>query len=634
MAARDLEHLREQGARLRQQGRLVEAAETLRRALEHAPGDARTWSELAHALRWLEKLDEAHEAAATAVRLAPKLADAWFNLGAVLVEEGKTEEGIAAYRKALELNPELAEAWSNLGGALGAEGKVTDEIESYRRALNVNPQLAPVWSNLGNVLRETGELDEAVSACRRAVELDPGLAVAWNNLGSALRDRGDIEHAIRAYETGLGLAPRFAEAWSNLGDTLQSAGRIDEAIRAHQSALESDPASAQLHFNFGVMLKRCGHADEAVARYRRALEIKPDLVEALVNLGIMRAEQGAYDEALELYRKALKLAPAHADAHYNYAFLCLALGDFEEGWANYQWRPVHVHVPESARHLDTALPDDVRDKTVLLLGEQGIGDELFFLRFAPGLKQRGAHLLCQCDRKLKSLLERTALFDIVVAHDESAPSADARLLVGDLPFNLLRIGYPALAPPLRLSVLAEKAAAIRERVGRLAPPPYMGLTWRAGTPHEAQRRGEPVLYKEVPLELFARVLEGIPGTVLALQRQARAGELEALSKALGRDVLDLSELNEDLEHMVALLALIDEYIGVSNTNMHLMAGVGRTARVLVPHPPEYRWMARGEESPWFPGFRVYRQHQNGDWSSASARLSDDLRHSLSPPSPA
>jgi len=83
-------------------------------------------------------------------------------------------------------------------------------------------------------------------------------------------------------------------------------------------------------------------------------------------------------------------------------------------------------------------------------------------------------------------------------------------------------------------------------------------------------------------------------------------------------------LNEDLEGMVALLTVIDEYVGVSNTNMHLRAGVCASARVLVPRPPEWRWMAHGRASPWFPGFTVYRQAERGDWSAAMAALQQDL----------
>jgi hypothetical protein len=103
-----------------------------------------------------------------------------------------------------------------------------------------------------------------------------------------------------------------------------------------------------------------------------------------------------------------------------------------------------------------------------------------------------------------------------------------------------------------------------------------------------------------------------------------------LRRELKRDVHDLSVASEDLEDMLALLSLLGEYVGVSNTNMHLMAGVGRTARVLIPHPPEWRWTVREGESPWFPGFETYRQQADGDWTPALGRLARDLRRTLAP----
>lgn len=124
---------------------------------------------------------------------------------------------------------------------------------------------------------------------------------------------------------------------------------------------------------------------------------------------------------------------------------------------------------------------------------------------------------------------------------------------------------------------------------------------------------------------MAQALRDTPATVLILQRRPLEGEVAAFSKALGRPVHDVSSLNEDLEQMLALLSLIDEYVGVSNTNMHLRAAVGRTARVLVPAPPEWRWMAEGKESPWFPGFSVYRQGYDGNWNKTFAELAADLK---------
>ena len=108
--------------------------------------------------------------------------------------------------------------------------------------------------------------------------------------------------------------------------------------------------------------------------------------------------------------------------------------------------------------------------------------------------------------------------------------------------------------------------------------------------------------------------------MLVLQRAPAPGEVETFSRKLGRQAHDLSELNQNLADMLAVLALVDEYVGVSNTNMHLRAAAGRAARVLVAFPPEFRWMHTGEHSPWFPSFAVYRQSPSGDWGSALTRL--------------
>jgi hypothetical protein len=134
-----------------------------------------------------------------------------------------------------------------------------------------------------------------------------------------------------------------------------------------------------------------------------------------------------------------------------------------------------------------------------------------------------------------------------------------------------------------------------------------------------------MLHKETPLQLLGAAVRGVNGTLLALQRNPRPGEIDELSARATRPVHDLTALNEDLEGMLALLALADEYIGVSNTNMHLRAGAGRPACVLMPRPAEWRWFSAGDESPWFPGFRVYRQGRDGKWDAAFDRLERDLR---------
>lgn len=261
--------------------------------------------------------------------------------------------------------------------------------------------------------------------------------------------------------------------------------------------------------------------------------------------------------------------------------------------------------------------------------------------------------------KITGILARSAVFEHTISNVAPFAAADYRILVGDLPHLLARaeaspnaprtksrvrngapagfgaripwhcrVYWPELPPPLALDPLPDRVAAAVKRLHELGPPPYVGLTWRAGTEVQEQRGRVWFLLKEAPLEQFAAAFRSVEGTFVSLQRRPRGGETEKLAALLGRPVHDFSAANEDLEEMLALLAVIDDYVGMSSTNMHLRAAVGKTARVLVPWPAEWRWMLVGDESPWFPGFRIYRQGPNGGWSAALARLARDLQAKL------
>ncbi|MFB3151304.1 MAG: hypothetical protein ACE10M_12145, partial [Alphaproteobacteria bacterium] len=180
-----------------------------------------------------------------------------------------------------------------------------------------------------------------------------------------------------------------------------------------------------------------------------------------------------------------------------------------------------------------------------------------------------------------------------------------------------------IPPSIRLVPEPEREARLRDRLAAYGAPPYIGVTWRAGVKNEPG-----AVFKLAPLGEFAKALGTTEGTVLVLQRHPEAGEIEELGHGLGRAAYDLTALNDDLEDMLALLALLDEYVTVSNTNVHLSAGAGGTCRVLVPNPAEYRWMAEGDESPWFPGSKVYRQGVDGDWGTAFRTLTEDLGRAL------
>jgi hypothetical protein len=359
-------------------------------------------------------------------------------------------------------------------------------------------------------------------------------------------------------------------------------------------------------------------------------------------------------QGLHAIARAENAQPGLPEFRQALAGVYLASGDLQFGWSEYRKRPARVSFGEKFPQVELVAgpATSLSAKKVLVLREQGLGDELFFLRFAPELKARGAAVTYSAHAKIATLLARVPAIDRVITDPAQWPGADLTMLAGDLPallgtldaspypasratdagytstFPMLsRLFYPEVPRPLALEARPQELRDVKERLSALGPPPYVGLTWRAGTAPEQQGAGW-MLHKEIPPERLGTMLQGSGATLLALQRQPRPHEMEALSALAGKPVHDLTALNDDLEAMIALLSMVEEYVGVSNTNMHLRAGVGRSARVLVPRRAEWRWFLAGDESPWFPGFRIYRQGKDGDWDAALARLRKDLRELL------
>ncbi len=614
---------------LLEQNRLTEAKELLADLCRHDGNDAQLWLMYGALNQQLGDNNIAAAAYDKAVAMSPGLAVGHYQLGTLSLETGETEQAVKNLQRAIALRPDFLEAWCNLGSAFEKLGRNAEALDCYRHALRLNSSIPELHHNLGNVLQALGHHEEAEQSYREAVRLRPSYVEAHDHLGVSLAKQNRHDEAIASYRRALVIRPDYAAAHYNLGVSLKHLNRLDEAIASYRRALTIHPNDSEARVNLGIALVEQKKFSEAIAHYHEALRLKPDDADAHNNLGVALVEQQKVDEAIACYREALRLKPDDADAHFNLSLLLLLRGNFHNGWQEYQWfwkRKVSAGRPLQPSPWDGS---SLNGQSVFLHGEQGLGDEFFFLRFVPWLRQHGAATITyRSDPRIASLLSRAKGIDRIAAEGELPLPGDFVFAIGDLPRLLGMVGADQIPPSLMLTPLPEQLESLKTRLTQLGPPPYVGVTWRAGT---SAKRGS--LYKESPLPRLAEALKAIPATVLVLQRKPLAGEVEAFSRLLGRSAHDLSALNDNLESMLALLALIDDYVGVSNTNMHLRAAAGKTAKVLVPSPPEWRWMAEGKESPWFPGFTVYRQGYDGRWGETFAELAEDLTNHRNPGTP-
>ena len=437
---------------------------------------------------------------------------------------------------------------------------------------------------------------------------------------------GDAAGALRAASNILATDPSSARSHLVAGLALRALHRLDESRSALERAQALDPRDYAAAFELGVALELQGDSIAALTHFERATALRPEFLPAqmaaLRLAGRSCVARGEFAQAARYFATAAARDPRDEALPIFLFQVELLLENWKEGWAAYRRREtrrqLEASLQASGRPTDLPTAAQVEGVEVTIADEQGLGDTLFFLRFAPQLRD-ASRLAFAGDARLHPLLARTGIFDSMSVGMPLLPEApSAVLLAGDLPEACAQGGDPC-PTPLRIPPDPQRLAAWREKLQALGPRPWIGVTWRAGTPGEVLALG---LYKTVPVSALMAAVAPLGGTVVALQRELKAGEIEAASAALGRPVHDLSAVNDDLEDALAAIALLDRHVGVSSTNMHLAAAAGRTADVLVPFPPEWRW-GLGEESLWFPGFRVHRQSREGDWSAALAGVASE-----------
>jgi hypothetical protein len=259
--------------------------------------------------------------------------------------------------------------------------------------------------------------------------------------------------------------------------------------------------------------------------------------------------------------------------------------------------------------------------------DQGLGDDVFFWRYLPALHERGANVCYEVSPKLLELARRLPCVDEACERDAAGTPCDLRIASSSLPFLSGQGLVANYAEACRVAPLQEKTEAVRAKLRAAGAGPYLGLTLRGGRPLGEVRglRKLQTYSKVVGLGDLAGILRDWPGQIVWLQFKPLPGEAEEVARVSGKAVLDMSALNDDLESMLALLDELDEYLTVSNTNVHLRAMLGKASRVLVPMPPEFRWGRAGDGTIWFPGTRVYRQSPGGSWAEALARLGQSLK---------
>jgi tetratricopeptide (TPR) repeat protein len=457
----------------------------------------------------------------------------------------------------------------------------------------------------------------ALDFLSKALRANAGSADAMSNLGLALHAAGRFEEAIARYRNALTLAPRHPEILYNLGNAFLALDRIDQALASFDEVLAQNPSHVGALVNRGNTLLRFNRPLEALESYDRALALMPSHPQILTNRGHALRRLDRPREALVQFEAALATEPEFPEAHFEAAMAHLTRGDFEAGWKAYEWRWKTAAFADKRRPFQTPpWPGDVplSGKTILLHAEQGFGDTIQFIRYAPLVAERGARVVCEVQPELQPLLSQLDGID-VVAKGTPLPSFDLHCPLLSLP---LAFGTRSETIPAGIPYLAAPAARLAHWRDRLPQKnPRAGFVWSGSPAHKNDAN------RSIPLGRFAALFEQTPFACFALQRDLREADRDEMRRM--PNLVDLGAELDDFADTAAVISLLDVVVSVDTAVAHLAGALGKRVLILLPHAADFRWLRGRDDTPWYPTARLLRQPAFGDWDSVIVRLADELR---------
>ncbi|MEG3618295.1 tetratricopeptide repeat protein [Magnetovibrio sp. PR-2] len=559
---------------------------------------------------------EAFSAYQGVLALSPDHVDALNMAGVCAWQAGDTSVALGLLDQAMARHPSHPDAYANLGVILEVYGRFEDAANAYKASLEAKPGNVLVLMNLSNALSQMGAYGEVLDVLDQVLSRTPTDVDALNSKALALKEFGRTEDALACLQTALEADQTSVRTWTNLGLLYRTDGQPEKAFEAYDKALEIEPGSLKVLNNVAVLHRWEGNLDEAAAICEGILSAQPDQVEVLNNLGDTYQALARLKEARVCFEKVLALAPEHPEGHHNLAVLLLLAGDFENGWKHYEWRWLAKEFPSERRNFPQPLwtGEDLGGKTILLYVEQGLGDALQFVRYAPLVQQRGGRVLVECPKVLKTLFEGVAGIDQVIARGDSLPTFAVQCPFLSLP-GLLSPNEQSIPTDVPYIEISDETQEVWAK--RLASDTSfkVGLVWAGNPTHTNDRE------RSVPLSRF-EPLSTVPGcSFYSLQIGERAGQVKDVSWP----VQDLTGDIDDYADTAAFVEQLDVVITVDTSVAHVSGALGKDVWVLLPFAPDWRWQMDRTDSPWYPTMKLFRQPKRRDWD----RVFRDLLAALS-----
>jgi tetratricopeptide (TPR) repeat protein len=460
------------------------------------------------------------------------------------------------------------------------------------------------------------DTNKAKLNCEEIIRLDPNNIFALNNLGNLFALKNQYNEALSLFNRVLTIKPKYSLTLINKGHCLQKLQKYSEALSFYQKAVKINPNINNIYFSLGNCLLELKRYDEALINYKKALKVTPNFYPAYTNQGNCLRYLNKLDEAIISYKKAIEIKSDLVNPSINLSQLQLLLGDYNEGWKNYEWRKKLDKKDYNFLIFDKKkewLGDkDLNGKTIFISKEQGLGDYIFFCRYLPLIKKLGANIILDTPKKLIPLINSMSI-NYQYMNNSNQIFFDYHCSIGSLPlaFKTEIKNIPNETP--YLFTPRENKDYWRKKINK--DKINIGIKW-AGSESLLNKKN-----RSADLNIIKKIFS-LPYEFHSLEVEYSRDDEQQLKKIKNLH----SHKNEILgfENTAGLIEAMDLVISVDTSIANLCGAINKTCYVLLPFMPNFRWLLDRKDSPWYPSLKLYRQRKENGWDNIIENVKKDL----------
>ena len=439
-------------------------------------------------------------------------------------------------------------------------------------------------------------------------------------LGLIEYDEKNYDESLKFFSESLKINPNNSECFSNRGLVNFKLKKTEEAIADFKKAISIDKNNYNPFFNLGNLYKELGRLDESIDNFSKAISINKNFYTAYYNRAIIKRALLKFDDAIKDFDEALKIKPNFSNAVMFKAITQLKLGDYENGWKNYEHRWGTVNFPYPKREFNQPCwngTDNLENKTILIYGEQGLGDKIHFVRYFNLIKLKAKKAILQVDKRLVQLFKDSNLSNHIFSNDEKLPNFDVHCPLLSLPFK-----FSTTLKNIPFSdkyLFPNKNRIIRWKKTFDDKFINIGINWQA-SPNPYFDRG-----RSIKLKYFKNISSISKIKLYSLQKINGLSQINEISEEFKLNILDNFDEEAPFVDTAAIIENLDLVITCDTSIAHLSGAIGKKTYLLLQKNSEWRWLQDIDYSPWYNSIKIYRQKIQDDWSSVFDDVKKDLK---------